>query len=459
MFVWWGVLLVLACLVVAVSHIVTPVDRPARALAAAEAPGPGNWGLICAAILFAWTGLHLFLWSRRDPDVAPPSSHRGLSWLLLAMWLAMLLAVPFTSTDVFLYLAHASTWMDFGNDPYGVAPIGNPGNPFLGLTPWPTDAAQYGPLGLAVSGWLYRPALGVWGNLTVFRIVAIASVGLAFWLAHGAARELGRNADAPLGLLVAASPLLLIEAGIAAHNDAWIAPLVLGAVYLLLRGRLGMAIVVFAASVWIKYTTVVLAPAIAVFIWRHADRRHRWMGIGIGVLVAAVSSMALLAPFGGLESPLRGLSAASARATRSMVWVAGTALEAAGGKGSVVVGLSRAATVLAAVALALRLKRREDLPQIVLATYVVFLLIGTAWFQPWYLIPLLPLSCIARNAATRGIIVGFSASAVLGLYGVYFVTYSFSPANQLLMTAVTFVPVLVMLGRHWREFFLVGPAT
>jgi hypothetical protein len=119
--------------------------------------------------------------------------------------------------------------------------------------------------------------------------------------------------------------------------------------------------------------------------------------------------------------------------------------------------LSRAATLLAALALALRLKRREALPQILLATYLVFLLIGTAWFQPWYLIPLLPLSCIARNAASRGIIVGFSASAVLGLYGVYFVTYSFSPANQLLMTAVTFVPVLVMLGRHWRGFFLVGP--
>jgi hypothetical protein len=380
-----------------------------------------------------------------------------LSWLLLAMWIATLLAVPFTSADAFLYLAHASTWIDFGNNPYLVAPVGNPANPFLGLTPWPTDAAQYGPLGLVLSGWLYRPALGAWGNLTVFRIVAIAAVGLAFWLARGATRELGRSADAPRGWLLAASPLLLIEAGIGAHNDAWIAPLVLGVVYLLLRGRFGMAIVVFAASVWIKYTTLVLAPAIAVFIWRHADRRQRWIGVGIGVLVAAVSSIALLAPFGGLEPPLRGLSAASERATRSMVWVAGTALEAAGGKGSVVTGLSRAATLLAALALALRLKRREDLPQILLATYLVFLLIGTAWFQPWYLIPLLPLSCIARNAASRGIIVGFSASAVLGLYGVYFVTYSFSPANQLLMTAVTFVPVLVMLGRHWRGFFLVGP--
>ena len=50
-----------------------------------------------------------------------------------------------------------------------------------------------------------------------------------------------------------------------------------------------------------------------------------------------------------------------------------------------------------------------------------------SWFQPWYLIPLLPLCCLARSA-TADIIVGFSASAVLGLYGVYFVTYSFSPA-------------------------------
>jgi hypothetical protein len=46
---------------------------------------------------------------------------------------------------------------------------------------------------------------------------------------------------------------------------------------------------------------------------------------------------------------------------------------------------------------------------------------------------------------------------VIGLYGVYFVTYSFSPANQLLMTLVTFGPVLVMIGRHRRELLVVGP--
>ena len=436
----------------------SPVDRGARALAVAEAHRPGHWGLLCAGLLVAWTGFHLFLCRRHDTDVTHPGFRRSRPWLLLTLWLVMLLAVPFTSTDVFLYLAHASTWLDFGNNPFVVAPVGNPGNPFLALTTWPTDAAQYGPLGVVLSGLLYRPTLGAWGNLTVFRIAAIAAVGIAFWVARKTAREVGHSADPALGLLAAATPLLLIEAGIAAHNDAWIAPLMLGFVYLLLRGRLAMAIVVFAASVWIKYTTLVLAPAIAVFVWRHADRRDRWLGIGVGVLVAAVSSLALVAPFGGLETTLRGLSAASERATRSIVWVVYTALEAAGGQGSVVVGLSRAATGVAAVALALRLKRREDLPQIVIATYVVFLVVGTSWFQPWYLIPLLPLSCVARSAAARGIIVGFSASAVLGLYGVYFVTYSFSPANQLLMTAVTFAPVLVMLGRHWREFFLVGPA-
>jgi hypothetical protein len=374
------------------------------------------------------------------------------------MWLVMLLAVPFTSSDVFLYLAHASTWMDFGDNPFLVAPVGNPGNPFLGLTSWPTDEAQFGPLGMVVSGLLYRPILGAWGNLTVFRIAAIAGVGIAFWLARRTARELGQNVDGSLVMLAATSPLLLIEAGVAAHNDAWIAPLMLGFVYLLLRGKLGLAIVVFAASVWIKYTTVVLAPAVAVFIWRHTGKRERRLGIGIGVLVAVASSIALLAPFGGLETTLRGLSAASGRATRSIVWVVYTALETVGWKSQWVVVLSRAVTVVAAVVLALRLKRREDLPQIVIATYVVFILIGTAWFQPWYLIPLLPLCCLARGAAAD-IIVVFSASAVLGLYGVFFATYSFSPANQLLMTAVTFVPVVLMLGRHWREFFLVGTAS
>jgi hypothetical protein len=374
------------------------------------------------------------------------------------MWLVMLLAVPFTSSDVFLYLAHASTWLDFGNNPYLVAAAGNPGNPFLELTSWPADEAQFGPLALIVSGLLYRPTLGAWGNLIVFRIAAIAAVGIAFWLARKTSAELGRNIDGPCVLLAAASPLLLIEAGVAAHNDAWIAPLVLGFVYLLLRGRLGLAVVVFAASVWIKYTTLVLAPVIAVFIWRHAGKRGRWLGVGIGVLAAAVSSAILLAPFGGLETALRGLSAASGRATRSMVWLAYTAVETASGKGQWVVVVSRAATIVAAVALALRLKRREDLPQIVIATYVVFILIGTAWFQPWYLIPLVPLSCLARGA-TAEIIVGFCASAVIGLYGVYFTTYSFAPANQFLMTVVTFVPVLLMLGRHRREFFLAGPAS
>jgi hypothetical protein len=450
------VLFLLACAVVVVSHLASPVDRGARELAVVDSAGHAHWGLLCAGILIAWSGLHLFLWRRHDPEGAAAGSHRSRPWLVAAMWLAMLLAVPFTSADVFLYLAHASTWLDFGDSPFLVAPAGNPANPFLGLTTWPGDTAIYGPLGLAVSSWLYRPALGAWGNLTIFRIAAIASLVVAFWVARKSARELGWKTPLSLGLLAAASPLLLIEAGVAAHNDAWIAPLICGFVYLLLRGRLGAAIVVFAASVWIKYTTLVLAPAVAVFLWRHGGKRERWLGIGIGALVAVVTSGALLAQFGGVEIAIRGLSSASARATRSLVWLAYAALEGISGKGEWVVGISRAATGVAAVGLALGLKRREDLPRVVIATYVVFMLIGTAWFQPWYLIPLLPLSCVARSAAVRAILATFSASALVGLYGVYFVTYSFSPANQLVMTAITFAPVLLMIGRHWRELFLLG---
>lgn len=443
----WIFLLAMTVAVVIVSHAVVPLDREALRLVVVPAWVNPAMGLVLAALLVVWVGGFLLLAARSPGDDA-----RGpIRAIPIVLLLAMLVSMPFTSTDVFLYLAQASTWLDFADNPYVTSPSGNGANPFLPLSTWPHDPAQYGPLAVLVSGALYHAPLGGWGHLFLFRFVAGACLLGAFRIASGAAHRLGRE-DHRATALVLACPLLVLEVGSAAHNDSWIALLLLACVYALLRGWSGRALILLAASVWIKYTTLVLAPAIAVWIWRTRSRSGRGRaGLIAGALVALAGSAGLLALFGGPGIVLSGLTAASERSTRSIPWLLQAAERGVGGNGAVTLWTLRCLLLGILVVLAARVRDHTSLVRALIGSYLAFLFLGAAWFQPWYLIPLLPLSLLADDRSARTLVLGFSGSAVVGLYAVYFATYSFAPPQLTVMTLITFGPPVALAWRHRRS--------
>jgi hypothetical protein len=417
-------------------------------------------GAIIASTLMIWVCSYLVL-RRRIIDDSLEGGRNCASLVLSCaiIWMAMFLAIPWSSADIYLYLAQASTWVDFNQNPYSVAPASVPQNPFLQLMTWPNQPAQYGPVGMIVSAAIYRPGLGPWGNLVCARIVGIACIAGCLWLARTIARETGRQTNHADWLLVAASPLLIIEVAVAAHNDSWIALLILGSLLAFLRGRFGFGLVLFVASVWIKYTTVIFAPAIAVYLWRFPPSvSARWIGLSLGILCSAAGSIGLCWLFGGYENVLAGARAATPRAGNSLVWQVAVIVEQLSEKSMWPIHVSRAIAVGAALACAIRIRRRSDLPTAVITTYLAFLLFGAVWFQPWYLVPLLVLEPLANNPQTRRIITVFATTSVLGLYGLFFCTYSDASLVQVATGAIIFYPVIFLAVRHFRPIFLSAPS-
>lgn len=455
----------LAALVTVLSHLAVPLDRealyltltPDDLLVSPDGGRPRWLGALLAAALGGWALAHLGLWRRlqRAPAGSVFLGTRALLGILAAEILLLLPAIPFSSTDVFLYLAQGSTWIDFSANPYLSAPANHALNPFVHLSPWPFDVAQYGPLAILISGLLARAELSPWEGLLVSRVLAIGAVLVAFGIAAGIRRssDAGPRSGGSWVWATALAPLLLLETAVGAHNDAWVAPLIVGAVALLMRGRWGAGLILFVASAWIKYSTLVLAPAMLVFLWREWPRYpERRRELALGIVVASAGSIALFGTFGGIEVVAQGALLAAGRMTRSLAWVAQGLVRFGGLDASAVLPVMRVLLAVLVVALALRIRKASDLPRVAVGTYLLFLGLGAAWFQPWYLVPLLPLAALVPCRRVQGVVQVFGFSALVGLYGVYFSTYSWSLAVQAVMVAVTFVPVAVVAALNWRAF-------
>lgn len=434
------------------SHLAVPVDP--HVLTLSLLPGiqtagfgePLPLGRLLAFCVTVWALLHLLLHLR----CADTFSGRRARIALAALAALCLVSFPFASSDSFLYPAHGATWLEHGADPYEVAPDEVPGHSLARCGPWCDQPAQYGPLAVWLGAGLFAVAGGGWGLLLASRLLALACMAAAFLLADRIGRRNAeRNgADARGGaswLIVAASPLVLVEAGVAAHNDAWVALLLLAVVHFLLRDRPEFALPLFAAAATVKYTSLVLLPAVLVYLWRRRSRsaelRRRLLP---GLAIAAGLVVALVAPFGA--SILSGIESASRQAHRSPAWALGLLLDATGADPTLGIHAGRALAMVLALALATRVRDASDLSWVLCATYLALLLVGTAWFQPWYLLPLLPLAVASGRRWLADAAVVFAASALVGLYGIFFLTYSWTTGVVLWMTAVSFLPVLVLLG-------------
>ena len=99
----------LAALTAMVSHLGVPLDREVLKIAVTpELVHPTLGGALASGILCVWVVWHLFLWLRLAPGSGPDALPGRPTGVMVAGFAAMLVALPLTSSDVFLYLAQAS---------------------------------------------------------------------------------------------------------------------------------------------------------------------------------------------------------------------------------------------------------------------------------------------------------------------------------------------------------------
>lgn len=180
-------------------------------------------------------------------------SPRGLVWALAAGILARALLVPvapFTTTDVARYLWDGALALG-GGDPYALAPDAPALAWLRAAWPAPFDHRDvescYPPL--ALGAFALAALAGPARALLAWKALCFVASTATALLAHRALRDDARAHDA---VLVSLAPWLVLEAGVGAHLDALLAPLVLAALLAARRHRWDAAALHLGAAAALK---------------------------------------------------------------------------------------------------------------------------------------------------------------------------------------------------------------
>jgi hypothetical protein len=367
--------------------------------------------------------------------------------------LALVLVYPITAADVFEYIAYARITVEYGANPHLFRPADFLDDPLMWYSAWPHITSPYGPL------WTYlSTVVGVLsGSSLLSYMLLFKAVALAVHLAnsgviYGILRRWRPSYALAGTVLYAWNPLVLWESAGGAHNDGLVLLPVLLACYLFVRGKFALAIPVATLSCLVKMPTVIVVPFFVIGGWHALAGGKRGLRVvATGVALAAALTILLHAPLWEGASSL-GWLARESLFTSSFATLAVLALQrwiedlelAQGVVRYVVLGLF----YLFYVWQLIRLKGETgSLLRGLYWTVFVFLSFAVLWFQPWYVVWLVPLGAITASVELARLTTLFSYTATWNYVVYLFLLMWYYP----LMTAgnglvVNLVAVMMIFG-------------
>jgi 4-amino-4-deoxy-L-arabinose transferase-like glycosyltransferase len=418
-------------------------------------------------------------------------------FILLMIWMQ-----PVTTTDLYGYVARGYLFAHVHQNPMILKASLLPG----GFTV-DRPEAPYGPAWLLIAAVV--SLLGgesLLANMLIFKVIAAASAVAAIWLVDLLARRLFPERRLRILVLFAWSPLLLFEAIGNGHNDIVMMVCMLAAVCLMLRGNAQASFALLVLGALIKYVSAVLVPLWLVYELQHRARKHepaairpeaslperrrRLWGIRSQVRAAAQSAARSLETLDRREAAVLLINATVIGLTMVMLcyapfWVGLRTFSGLGNQlrplyynGSIVAFITAPLKVLVqpeqwepldktvrlvfytlfGVYTLLQVRRlwmlgpASNLRDVITAAAkIVFaaLILITFWFQPWYVIWLLPLAALSNETFVRrqGIILSLGALltyAVSNYVSVGETDISRDLFVQFFIVLVAFGPLLIL---------------
>ena len=265
---------------------------------------------------------------------------RRLVWRYIFIVTALLtFAYNAFSYDLFNYIFDAKIVTYYHHNPYEHKALDYPQDPMLGFMHWTHRVYPYGPAWLGLTVPLSFAGFHVFLlTFVLFKLLAAGCfLGTVYFL-EKIAEKTGMHALVPV-LFFAFNPLVLIESLISGHNDIVMMFFAVTGMYLLLKKRYILSILLMALSVATKFATVFLIPAyLSSFILQYIKVKIPWVQIwvtalgcmGLAVLAASQTSgnfqpwyLLLVLPFAALLAENRFFSYVAAIVT---VVIAGTYL-------------------------------------------------------------------------------------------------------------------------------------
>ncbi len=259
-------------------------------------PHPGNLLVELGANTLVYLGLFLtgLAWVRLVAGVRRGEAV-GRPWLLFWLWvLPLMVAGPLFSRDVYSYAAQGQM-VSQGISPYKGGPSLLGTSPFLPTVDplWGSARAPYGPLFLIADGLLvtvsgHSPLLSV----LLLRLVALLSVVAIGFFVRRIATIMGVNRDLAF-VLSAANPVLLYTFASAGHNDALMTALMMAGIYLFLKDRRFLGIVVVALAASVKVPAIVAIGFMGYNWTRSSTVIDRMRGLLIALMITAATFVLL----------------------------------------------------------------------------------------------------------------------------------------------------------------------
>jgi hypothetical protein len=193
------------------------------------------------------------------------SSSRAFALVLLVAFLcglALVFVYPITAADVFEYIAYARITVEHGVNPHLFRPADFPNDPFMTYSAWPYITSPYGPLWTYVSaliGWMSGASLLTY--LLLFKGLALLVHLVNSGLIYATLRRWSSSYALAGAVLYAWNPLVLFESAAGAHNDGAVMLPVLAAIYLFVRRRFALSIVVSALGCLVKMPMIIVVRA------------------------------------------------------------------------------------------------------------------------------------------------------------------------------------------------------
>ncbi len=445
----------------------------------------------------------------------PERYQRRQVFLIVLTWMACSSVLMFVSPageshDIFDYLFRGRLMAEYQANPLTEVPnTFGLAMPYTRYLAWRKSVDTYGPVWESVSAFVaytVRQAaswLGWWSSdypvcpkslescrllmmyLTGYRLLAIILTGLSGWLIAGIVRR--RRVDlAPLALAAwLMNPLVLITTALGGHNDAVMLALVLLGWWFLQRQRPYWAVMALLLAAHVKLTALIWLPACALWIaWRYGLRRALKIGLA-SALSGVVLSWLLYAPFGGWQTLPRMLQERSAYLANSLWrimryllinlggWSGGNAHQLSTRLSSWLFAASALLIILWMFNFRPKCWRRSPfsddeaeyaLWRALVATSLLYLLVGSFWFQHWYVLwlaapaTLLPESWLTRfmlpwlafGALSSNMLMSFFLATVPDMEVFPALTQGHLLSVGLIWGPVLFATIISWLAGRWR---------
>jgi len=473
-----------------------------------------------AAITLAFVLVTLFLLYLSAYKLVQHKNSNRLWFIVLlgALFFSLILlfVFPISSTDIYDYVSRGRISGQYGGNPLIETPNDYPGEPYVELAAWKKDPSAYGPLWEILSGLIGRFAGGrLWNDMLGYKILALLGYLLSTFLITAILKRVAPDRCLAGTLLFAWNPLVLLDGIANGHNDMIMVAFILAAFWILslaqkrdaisekglsafLYGLL--AILFLSLAILIKYIPILLMPLLLLYVLAQ-KRGLKQKGIDLllsFIFLALVFflyyrvfwewpeiSNAILHRTEMFRTSLASLTKLILGIFLQPAWaqgIAATFFLAAFVLGYLLI-VFRSASALGMIPMLNKIYRRthesrwckirnvifpsslddgrhetwDVLIRTSLYSFLLYLLLGSLWFWPWYLIWPIALVAITKEEHFAAILIVVSCAGQLGFILWNFVWYWMGIEWETLYVVETMalllmvVPAIVLYQIHRRR--------